>query len=1323
MMLYSDQKKNDVPIGGKWYCDAAMMQAEYNKGPSQFMLALNTPNCYGLYPNARTFTYKLCDSKPINQRAYEIIPPNTPCKAYADLVFNSQADLDEILAHYKHKAMCGYGIDPLFEISDLSDCSARIIISNMPLANNHDGQMKDFFTSTDKLFSINQDIYSPAYHRQISITDQQDPDHIARFLVTNSVVPVVGNDKYLVNDMLKYHYKFGEYSIDNTIEFKQAPGNAELTENHANFVQSQFDHEPLKLDPVLQADISANLNAAQEKFQFAGDPLGISDPPSDYEDIFSGIPSGQHNSLLLHAICQLNVLAMTGMEMYSMLAALAIVSANNVCFAPDVLFALMIAFRQQESCLTMAFFTFMIFRSVKFSGMLKMAGDPKQVICWLIKRDERFNISISTLHKQLDGLLPGLKKRNRDVVQDILIKIWLVYGRNRPNFERLCLSSFRKYCKDRHHHDCNEEVMENSWKRRIENEFDGIFQFTKLYMGLDPLQELQQMCLEDVLDSIGAGVPQTNTTEPIKADLIYSHKSVRPLPTIHRVMVLVAQCGMGKTNAMHKWLREAAPDFVIFITHRKMLTRDAQKRMPQFGDVPWVAYDEVEGPLYLSHHKFIIVQLESLGRLNLEGCTNVTVVMDEFCSLCKQMESHCGDRSRTQINFIGLCETATHVLAMDGHMDQRRIDVLNRYCKSNAHVIQNTYKRKFEQQHHVCFTRDEGKAIAYIIDLLRRGEKVHVPCFSKEIVDMVVQAVKTEFGDSKSVKSYTRDNRWNPANDIDTELSNADLFIHTCTIDCGISYERDHFKYCVALLDPEIGIDYEVAAQMMARSRPTIQFLVCVRRPKKLHEYQSTDLQDILDGLKRDYVAQSNAFYFGARVIFGVIPDLVATCCPYLLMHVTNIAVARQASNNFIFELAMLLFNEGASISQMWFDEDMKDMKKELKQAKTAITDASSEYLCAQYQGTTIEMFEAWTPAKRAVYVSKHVRDGYNRLNNLQSHGPNHTAALIRLEELYIHGCGAVQACANSNRFNVNLIAMADLDIGVREGHYDLLAYKTACAILCMYTGWNDPYQATSILQSTIQQNLECSLVNKIWLVSDRVTNEIFTLQTRWINISPAMHTPSHVIHRTSMVSFKQAMTILNQILKFMYFMVLVKGEQVDPVYIMDVDNYFSQEAQQDNPPLKQWNQFPGQIKDQDVFRVGTHMNNPTIAVTTPYMPARNRMTAYNRHDRPIQAEDSTMEESNVKTLTAEDKRKAKEKIKRQQRKEKIAIEKQEKETVLVRKQYATTIDRFTTEDMREKYRMAKKKQRQQMMERKKKLQEKLDVQAKNASGLQSDRT
>ena len=278
-------------------------------------------------------------------------------------------------------------------------------------------------------------------------------------------------------------YEFGEYSIDNTIQFAQAPGNAELIEDYNHFIESQFGREAVKLEADLQAEISDNLKAAQDKFEFAGNPSGICEAPSSYDDFISGIPSDQHNGLFIHAICQLNVLAMSSADMFSLLAALAVVVGNNVCPAPDVVYALMIAFRQHESSLTMAVFTFMFLRSAKFSGMLKLAGDPKQVICWLLKRDDRYNIS--ALHKQLDRLLSGLKKRESGVMQDLLIKIYLIYGRNKPSFERMCCSAFMKYCQ--------EEVVKDSWEHRIKTEFNGIFHFSKLYMGMDPLQELEQM--------------------------------------------------------------------------------------------------------------------------------------------------------------------------------------------------------------------------------------------------------------------------------------------------------------------------------------------------------------------------------------------------------------------------------------------------------------------------------------------------------------------------------------------------------------------------------------------------------------------------------------------------------------------------------------------------------------------------------------------------------------------------------------------------------------------------------------------------------------
>jgi len=351
MMLYSDQKKNDVPTGGKWYLDAGMAHAEYLKDPSQFLLMLNPPNCYALYPTASAFTYNLPDSKPINQRAYEIIPMNAPCKAYANLVFKSQADLHEILAHYKRKAMREYGVDPLFEISDFTDCSARIIISNMPLSNNHNGQMQGFFTSEDKLFSIDEDIYSLGHRRQISITDQQDPDHIARFLVTNPAVPVLHQQhaeiKTNTTPVMMPHYKSGEYCIVNNKELVVDPsGNADLLQRYDDFVRGQFNHAPLGLNAEQDEEVSAIENEAIQKYTIRGSPTMISQPYTRLD-------------LIIHTLYDTDALSL---QLYPMLAALAIVSQSHPSSAPDILYALMTVFRHDEQRLAMIYHMFTYFR-------------------------------------------------------------------------------------------------------------------------------------------------------------------------------------------------------------------------------------------------------------------------------------------------------------------------------------------------------------------------------------------------------------------------------------------------------------------------------------------------------------------------------------------------------------------------------------------------------------------------------------------------------------------------------------------------------------------------------------------------------------------------------------------------------------------------------------------------------------------------------------------------------------------------------------------------------------------------------------------------
>ena len=464
------------------------------------------------------------------------------------------------------------------------------------------------------------------------------------------------------------------------------------------------------------------------------------------------------------------------------------------------------------------------------------------------------------------------------------------------------------------------------------------------------------------------------------------------------------------------------------------------------------------------------------------------------------------------------------------------------------------------------------------------------------------------------------------------------------------------------------------------KTRPTTQYLVCVENMRRDFEYQSTDLQDILDELKRDEVAQSNAFYFGARVIFDNSRESVSGCCPYMLLHITNIAVIRQAANDFIGELAILLLHEGASISKMWFDEDMKDMKEELKKAKIFITDASSEYLCRQYKNTTIAMFDAWPPTQRALYASKKMVNAYNRLNRFRLHGPNHTAVLALLKARYLHGCVATQHASNSNQFDVNLIVMAELDAGVRGRHYDYFAYSISDEMLRMYTGVGDPYQVNSIFQSVIWSNLECVQEGKRMIVSEIKSKAICNLYKQWIALDPPRHTPSGIIPETNRLDFKKAMTILNQILRFMNVLELIdsdkqkgrRGEIPDRLLIMDKYSYFAENGDvTDKPALDQWNKFSYPSSDPDVLMINPDLS--TIKVSDAYLQSTRTTNSVMSGYRNVKSTDFFDEETacntkmkkkppqrkqvyrDIKTMTTMEKREAR-KEDRKQRVEKLKL-------------------------------------------------------------------
>jgi hypothetical protein len=270
------------------------------------------------------------------------------------------------------------------------------------------------------------------------------------------------------------------------------------------------------------------------------------------------------------------------------------------------------------------------------------------------------------------------------------------------------------------------------------------------------------------------------------------------------------------------------PPLVVYVTHRRSITKKAVATLPKLNDRPWISYDDITGPIDIQEHNLIVIQYESMSRLTgygQEEFRNIIVVLDEFNSTLHQMHGTAGNPIMAQFTFCKLSRMSTYVIAMDANLDQERLDILERYTGRRAYLIQNTFKSRAHQVFRI--TRERHNAMRFIFEALQRDERVISPCFSKEMGEKLFKFVKANFGDTKTVLMYNSDHRWD-GEDINVAWIKADVCVHTSTIDSGLSFEVcGHFQHCVCFFDHS-GPTYESAIQMLGRSRDTDEYLICI---------------------------------------------------------------------------------------------------------------------------------------------------------------------------------------------------------------------------------------------------------------------------------------------------------------------------------------------------------------------------------------------------------------------------------------------------------------------------------------------------------------
>lgn len=79
-----------------------------------------------------------------------------------------------------------------------------------------------------------------------------------------------------------------------------------------------------------------------------------------------------------------------------------------------------------------------------------------------------------------------------------------------------------------------------------------------------------------------------------------------------KCVLLSSALGTGKTEVIKHWVDAYARKNVLYISYRKLLTKDIKRRIPSFE-----VYSDIEGPIMYNHKKprQVICQSDSLHRI------------------------------------------------------------------------------------------------------------------------------------------------------------------------------------------------------------------------------------------------------------------------------------------------------------------------------------------------------------------------------------------------------------------------------------------------------------------------------------------------------------------------------------------------------------------------------------------------------------------------------------------------------------------------------------------------------------------------------------
>lgn len=252
-----------------------------------------------------------------------------------------------------------------------------------------------------------------------------------------------------------------------------------------------------------------------------------------------------------------------------------------------------------------------------------------------------------------------------------------------------------------------------------------------------------------------------------------------------RCTIVKAGLGSGKSFAVNQFIKNSDFESIIVLTPRITYANSVIERLRKETDIDFKLYSKIKG---LIKQKFIVIQVESLHRLDFDSFKNSLVIMDECESIFNQMTStktHCENIIQNVITFESLLSDAKKVICLDAFVSQRTIKVLE-ILKINFKLF--NYTKPYEKR--TCIRVDEiNQQIACLIKDLEDGKKIYFVCSSKTALEKtILSRVKATLPNKKILEYHGGKHAC--LKNVNESWKEADLILTTSTLTVGVNFDE-----------------------------------------------------------------------------------------------------------------------------------------------------------------------------------------------------------------------------------------------------------------------------------------------------------------------------------------------------------------------------------------------------------------------------------------------------------------------------------------------------------------------------------------------------